>query len=186
MRDGNNLGLASSTMVKKSFWTSYEGWKQKYSDVSAWKTQSFWTSYEGWKLVIHIFHAPFAHEFLNFLWGMETPCRPTSQPANQLVFELPMRDGNESTNAPFTCLSMFLNFLWGMETSVIPKVHIRHALVFELPMRDGNYTSTSANGTYTKMFLNFLWGMETLKYSRMHSKIVQFLNFLWGMETRSF
>jgi len=78
------------------------------------------------------------------------------------VFELPMRDGNRFL-LPHCQLFLectFLNFLWGMET----KRHIGAGTwteyVFELPMRDGN-RKVEKEAKHEVVFLNFLWGMET-------------------------
>ena len=165
----------------------------------------FWTSYEGWKPYSPSNTSTIVGTFLNFLWGMETQTSfSTSRPCPlrfwtsyegwkhidkfhyarlTLVFELPMRDGNEVIACWPTSLSLVFE-LPMRDGNGQGQIHDRlKASVFELPMRDGN-ASCSFFRTSSVTFLNFLWGMETANIRCASWFRRWFLNFLWGMETR--
>ena len=140
MRDGN----ASRSVFFRNFSFVFELPMRDGNPDSSWpfrrRISSFWTSYEGWKHTNDACSLSAAAEFLNFLWGMETDKRQFNsddsagfwtsyegwkpEPSRlkhiaNMVFELPMRDGNPIPRA----LCQF------------------ESVVFELPMRDGNLLS---------------------------------------------
>ena len=167
--------------AKRSFWTSYEGWKQLGWSPGVIPRPVFelpmrdgnWSSGQ-WRCVLAA--------FLNFLWGMETAFNLTD-PTPPLQF-LNFLWGME-TLTPRILLApvqLFLNFLWGMETI------FRRWITAAFP---GFWTSYEGwklvpPTFFTKSvssFLNFLWGMETNLGTLHKGGSLPFLNFLWGMET---
>ena len=102
------------------------------------------------------------HSFLSYLWGMET-CHPTFW-LHQilLLFILPMRNGNSSSEIPVVFLFSFL-FILPMRNGNFFKIATSPSayILFILPMRNGNFQSCISPPKPSD-FLSYLWGMEGL------------------------
>ena len=117
MRDGNSLRLSVPLVLQVRFWTSYEGWKRIFVSCLALLSCGF----------------------LNFLWGMETFLFLLRVANQDLVFELPMRDGNKPVYVSMTIKAKgFWTSYEGWKLLLFKRSSKRFYLVFELPMRDGN------------------------------------------------
>ena len=162
MRNGNlNTSYAIQQQSKGSYRT-YEEWKLD------WKKWNLSLHYEVLTVPMrngNLFLLPFPflfHEFLPYLWGMETPTyrgkRVKANSSYRTYEEWKLIGCIASPNA----IAKFLPYLWGMET-------LKGDKLYPSPKR----------------FLPYLWGMETSSHHpHSHKFQCRFLPYLWGMETR--
>ena len=101
------------------------------------------------------------HQFLPYLWGIETRVRVLANDSRVKVFTLPMRHWNRSQ--AWHCLWFCSVFTLPMRhwNSKYPVGQYTGFFVFTLPMRHWN-SNLMASSIYPRRFLPYLWGIETL------------------------
>ena len=170
--------------------------------------ESFYRTYEELKHKNIVTIGEFLCDtFLSYLWGIETSAPLAISPSKFVVFIVPMRNWNTSTeNLLANKNASFLSYLWGIETCSKLGFQGYDIVVFIVPMRNWNLLFRCRNirqwksfyRTYEELkhlivnfgwriglqFLSYLWGIETLRNSViLKSKCTAFLSYLWGIET---
>ena len=146
------------------------------------------------------------HEFLPYLWGMETPYPHPHTFHYNIVLTVPMRNGNEHYKHLLTNykrvltvpmrngnLCRKLRYVASVSVLTVPMRNGNNVMcastrrpiwVLTVPMRNGNNLSSHLRTFPTSTFLPYLWGMETEHFCLWTGCYIWFLPYLWGMETK--
>ncbi len=104
------------TMFENRSYRTYEEWKQYFNYLCLFNELRSYRTYEEWKQETVIISFTHTLTFLPYLWGMETASPRTESDPLEYVLTVPMRNGNQETQAQLAELVEFLPYLWGMET----------------------------------------------------------------------